>query len=675
MPRLRQPVARAGFSTDMLHLDFETRSKVDLRKAGLHLYAADSSTEILCMAYAFDDEPVQLWKIGDESPAALWDYIRGGGPIFAHNAAFERAVWNGVMCLNQPEDPAMFSESRMRCTMAMAYAMGLPGSLDDAAAAVGLAHRKDAKGSRIMLQLSKPRSVADDGTVTWWDDPAKFEALYAYCKQDVEVERALHKRLVELSPAEQELWRIDQRINDRGVRVDVDALDKGIALVESEAKRLNAAMQVITGGAVSTCTATGQLTDWLRWSGVELGGVAKADVTELLSRDDLPALARRALELRKEAAKSSTAKLKAMRSRAGADGRMRGLFQYHGAATGRWAARGPQLQNLTRPVLLKDPAEQDDAIAQFGNRDWLDLAYGSPLQVVSDCMRGMLIPADGHEFICCDYSNIEGRVLAWLAGEEWKLQAFRDFDAGTGTDLYLISAGRVNRCTPEQARPHRQIGKVAELALGYGGGVGAFQTMAANYGVHVEDERADQIKVAWREAHPKVVQFWRDLESAAIRAVAKGGIQRAGAIAFKKSGSFLWCQLPSKRVLCYPYPEVADKEMPWSTPEKPASRPCLSYMTVNSVTRKWERCDTYGGSLAENVTQAVARDLLADAIVKLEAADWKVVLHVHDEIVVEAPCGACSLDNLASLMMAAPAWAEGLPVAVTGWVGKRYRKD
>lgn len=631
------------------------------------------------MAYAFDDEPVQWWKPDVEFPERVSRYLENGGIAVAHNAAFELNIWNAVY-----GDPILQPE-QMRCTMAMAYAMGLPGSLDQAAAAVGLEYRKDAKGSRIMMQLCKPRKIVDhapehDGAtgwqeVIWWDDPAKYEALYAYCKQDVEVERALHKRLVELSPAEQELWRIDQRINDRGVRVDVEALDKGIALVEGEAKRLNAAMQAVTGGAVATCTATGQLTDWLRWSGVELKGVAKADVTELLSRDDLPDACRHALELRKEAAKSSTAKLKAMCSRAGSDGRMRGLFQYHGAATGRWAARGPQLQNLPRPSLVKDPDDQDAAIAQFGNRDWLDIAYGSPLQVVSDCLRGMLIPADGHEFVCGDYSNIEGRVLAWLAGEEWKLQAFREFDAGLGADLYLLAASRIYRCTLDEAKEHRQVGKVAELACGYQGGVGAFQTMAKNYGVTISDDRAEQVKTAWRDAHVAIKQLWRDLEIAAIHAVARGGLQRVGKIAFKKAGSFLWCQLPSKRVLCYPYPEVAMKETPWSTPEKPAFREALSYMSVNGLTRKWERCDTYGGSLAENVTQAVARDLLADAIVRCEAAGWKVVCHVHDEIVVEAPLRAFTVDNLASLMRAAPAWAEGLPIAVAGWAGQRYRKD
>jgi DNA polymerase len=655
-----------------LHLDFETKSIADLKRVGAHVYAQDPSTEILCAAYAFGDEPVQLWVPSREPlPTAIGDHVRAGGLFYAHNAAFELTVWNG---LRHKYDLPSLRTQDMRCTMAMAYAMGLPGSLDEAAAAVGLDYRKDAKGSRVMLQLCKPRKI-DGSVVTWWDDPAKYETLYAYCKQDVEVERALAKRLQPLSEAEQKLWVLDQEINARGVAVDTDAIEAGIALIEAEGKRLNEAMRAATGGAVATCTATGQLTDWLKWKGVVTAGVAKADVADLLSRDDLDADVRLALELRQEAAKSSTAKLKKMRDLAAVDGRMRGMFQYHGAATGRWAARGAQLQNLPRPTLVKKPVHVADAIKHFGQRDYVDMLYGPPLQVVSDCIRGLLVAAPGHELVVADYANIEGRVLAWLAGEEWKLDAFRAFDNGTGPDLYLLAASRIFRCTLDEAREHRQVGKVAELACGYQGGVGAFQTMAKNYGLEISDERAEQVKTAWRDAHVAIKDFWRHLESAALAAVRSGAVHRAGPIAFRKAGSFLWCQLPSKRVLCYPYPELKRKEMPWSTPEKPDFRDCLTYMAVNGVTRKWERCETYGGSLAENVTQAVARDLLADAIARLEAAGWKVTLHVHDEIAVEAPWRALPVDTLTTIMCDAPAWAAGLPVAAAGYSALRYRKD
>lgn len=663
----------------VLHLDFETRSACDLKARGLANYAADPTTDVLCMAYAFDDKPVQLCHPGNAQSAeghdegqSIYDiinHVEAGGLVYAHNAAFEFAIWNEVLAKRYGW-PALKPE-QMRCTMAMAYAMGLPGSLDGAAGALGIEQRKDAKGARVMMQLAKPRKVLDDGTIAWWDDPAKLQMLYDYCKQDVEVERALHKRMRELSDDEQSLWLLDQTINARGIGIDAEAIDAAIELVIDEKARLDQAMRDITGNVVAGCTDVAQLTAWLRYRGVKLPGVAKSDVNELLNRDDLVDDCRTALLLRQEAAKSSTAKLTSMRGRAGDDGRMRGLFQYHGAATGRWAGRGPQPHNFPRPTVIHSQDDIEDVVEHFGNPEYLRVLHGDPMPLVADCMRSMIVAAPGHQFICCDYSNIEGRVLAWLAGEEWKIQAFRDFDAKTGADLYLLAYAKGFHCSIDEAKPHRQIGKVMELALGYAGGVGAFQTMARGYGVKVTDERADELKHAWRNAHPKVVQFWADLERAAMRAVTEGGVHRAGPIAFKVSGSFLWCQLPSKRVLCYPYPQLQDKETPWGKVVQQ-----LTYMSVNGVTRKWERCSTYGGSLAENVTQAVARDILVAGMRACEANGYPVVMHVHDEIVAEVALSAAkSVDEMSTLMSNVPHWASGLPVSATGWAGRRYRKD
>ncbi|WP_426271540.1 DNA polymerase [Dyella kyungheensis] len=666
-----------------LHIDFETRSAADLKVVGLDNYACDPSTAIWCMAYAFGDGPVTI--VGESEPSLermtasrvlIIKYIQSGGLVYAHNAAFELAIWNAVM----PDCWPRLDPKQVRCTMAMAYAMGLPGSLDGAAAALGIEQRKDAKGSRVMMQLAKPRKVVQhlpehDGATgyiehVWWDDPVKLQTLYDYCKQDVEVERALHKRMVELSADEQSLWHLDQTINARGIQVDRASIDAAIDLVTAEKIRLDEAMRKTTGNVVAGCTDVRQLTAWLRYKGVDTPGIAKADVSELLNRDDLVDECRTALMLRQEAAKSSTAKLVAMRDRAGPDGRMRGLFQYHGAATGRWAGRGPQPHNFPRPTLLHDQDDIEDVIAHFGQPEYLRVFYGDPMPLTADCMRGMIVAGPGKELVCCDYSNIEGRVLAWLAGEEWKLQAFRDYDAGTGADLYLLAYAKGFRCSLEAAKPFRQVGKVMELALGYGGGVGAFQKMARGYGVVVSDERADELKVAWRGAHPQVVKFWRDLEAAAIRAVQEGGVQKVRDIAFKVAGSFLWCQLPSKRVLCYPYPQIRNKETP-----RGAVVPALTYMAVNGVTRKWERCDTYGGSLAENVTQAVARDILVAGMRAVETLGAPVVMHVHDEIVCECNLHEISVDEIATVMSNVPHWATGLPVAATGWQGQRYRKD
>jgi len=659
----------------ILHLDFETRSAADLKAVGLDNYARDPSTDVLCMAYAFDDEPVQLWVPDPDMagcntlPLRVDDHISDAGIVYAHNAAFELAMWNNV--LSHRHGVCVLVPEQMRCTMAMAYAMGLPGTLDGAAAALGIEQRKDAKGARVMMQLAKPRKVEADGSVTWWDDPAKLEVLYAYCKQDVEVERALHKRMMELSPDEQSLWLLDQTINARGIAVDGEAIERAIELVTAEKARLDQAMRDVTGNVVAGCTDVSQLTAWLRFRGVSLPGVAKADVSALLADASLPDDCRTALQLRQEAAKSSTAKLGAMRNRASPDARVRGTKQFHGAATGRWAGRGIQGDNYPRPVFLHEQEEIEDVIAHFHDPEYIRIFYGDALPMVSDCLRGMLVAGEGHTLICCDYANIEGRVLAWLAGEEWLLGAFREFDAGTGPDLYVLAYAKAFRCSIEEARAFRPIGKVMMLALGYGGGVGAFQTMARGYGVKVTDARADELKHAWRGAHGQVVQFWADLERAAIRAVQEGGVHRAGPIAFKVKGSFLWCQLPSKRVLCYPYPQLEDKVTPWGKTVQQ-----LTYMSVNGVTRKWERTSTYGGSLAENVTQAVARDILVAGMRACEAAGYPIVMHVHDEIVAEVPISAArTVDEMSTVMSNAPHWATGLPIAATGWKGRRYRKD
>lgn len=339
-----------------VHIDFESYSIIDLKKTGVDVYAAHETTGAWCMSWAIDDGPVELWRQGDPPPTALFDAIENGcTTIVAHNVSFELAIWNGPMRrrFDWPELPV----SQCECTQSMAYAMALPGSLEKAAAATGIKFQKDMAGSRVMMQLCQPRSYRDDGTPVWWDDEEKFERLYAYCKQDLEVERELHKRLLRLSESEREIFQLDYQINRRGVCCDVQAVKAAIAIVEFEQARLNREMQKVTENGVATCTATAQLTDWIKFQGVELDGVAKADVTSLLARSDLPHRVRLALSLRQEAAKSSTAKLKAMLDRAGSGGRIRGIFQYHGAGTGRWAGRGIQPQNFPRPKISQDEIE------------------------------------------------------------------------------------------------------------------------------------------------------------------------------------------------------------------------------------------------------------------------------------------------------------------------------
>ena len=678
--------------TDFLYIDFETRSRVDLKAHGLARYALDPSTQMLCFAWALNNEGVGVFHYSDPTSIAhVLDFVRDGGLVVAHNAQFELALWNAVMA-PRFKWPRLKPE-QVRCTMAACYAMGLPGALENAAPALGLPIKKDIEGRALMLKMCKPLPNGQ-----WYEPPGALERLGQYCGVDVEVERGIHQRVMPLTEDEQALWVLDNRINLRGVPFDMPSLRAALVVADKEKERLDGEMAKVTSGAVAKCSAVGALKEWAGDYGVLPDSLAKAELGELLEEECLPAPVRAALELRRDAGRfTSIAKLVSIEKRQ-VHGRVPYAFQYHAATTGRWAGRGVQPHNFTRDLPEPEAVEEILRLLREGNVEWLDLAYGKPSILISKCLRGFIKPAEGALFMGGDFANVEGRGIAWLAGEEWKLEAFRECDADPELpDMYERAYAKSFGLDPRAVtKEQRQIGKVQELAFGYQGGKGAFHTMAKTYGVKVSDAQAEEFKTAWRNAHVLIKSYWYDLQSAAIRAVQyPGEIFVCGAagrqVKFRVRGSFLWCRLPSGRTLCYPYPKlftndfgpyltfkgVPDAQV-WAkfTGQKERGEANTTYVVDEPGNGKeWCRIATYGGKLSENITQAICRDLLAEAIVRIEAAGYPVVLHVHDEVIVEGIFTEEDRVRFQTLMQTVPAWAKDFPIAAGCWLAPRYRKE
>jgi DNA polymerase len=671
-------------------LDFETRSTVNLKKCGADVYARHPSTGVMCTGWALGDGPVQLDKESNLSPAML-DHVACGGKVVIQNAPFELAVWN-YTCVPKYGWPPLDPDQTI-CTLAMSYSMALPGALADAAPALGMTENKDSEGHRIMLKLSQTRSgpnekckackgtgllgdIIECSCVSWYtreSHPEDFEKLDSYCRQDINVERGLFKRLMNLSPRERELWMLDYKVNQRGVQVAVPAVKAALKLVDIEKARANVQMKEATGGVVSTVGSNMQLKEWLNSRGMECEGVAKSDVQDMLESSKLTPEVERVLKIRKSASKSSLAKLTSMLLGICEDERLRGMWQFCGAgATGRFAGRRVQLQNIPRSQIPQSDIEAIFEILESGRtidemRDMIELFYGPTLAILVECLRGFLIAKPGFDLISMDFSGIEARVTAWLAGDERELDIFR-----SGKDIYRHAAAPVFGVDPDDlTAEQRQIGKVGTLSLGFGGGVGAFQMMAKNYLVKVPDSMAELMKIKWRENHPLIVEYWHQLERAAMAAVLNPGHKfRAGKIFYKKSGSFLWCMLPSGRVICYPYPKVEPVVV------KALGGRIIDQITAMGLDDKgdWVREKVWYGKLIENAVQATARDLLTEAQFRLEERGYPIVMHSHDENVAEIPKGFGSLEEMAEIQGDSPVWAAGLPIECKGWRGKRYRK-
>lgn len=600
-----------------IEIDFETRSDVNLKTRGAYVYFASPHARVLIGSYKIDHGPVQRWQHGQPCPPTLRKEIAAGATISAHNAAFE------ILCfiwLAQNAGWPMPRFDQFRCTAATAAAMSLPRALDDLGAALALPVQKDKEGQRLIRLFSLPRRARKGEPPGVYfnepeDRPEEFEKFKAYCDRDVETEAAADRRMVPLSDFEQSVWQLSETINRRGIRIDRRSARSALRLAAKAKNALDAKMRAVTDRAVGKCSEVAKLTAWVQSRGVELTSAAKADVSDLLADyDDLPGDVRKALGLRQEAAKTSVSKLTAMLNRADADGRVRGTFMYHGAGTGRWTNMGVNFANMPRyRRAFEDAHLRHDVLFDAIRSEepgLLPLLFGDdigrPLDLLSDSIRSFVWAAPGHDLLQADYSGIEGAVVAWLAGEDWKLKALFEIIADPRLpDMYVRTAAAILG-VPVSAitKALRQaIGKTSELALGFGGGVSAFYAMARTYNMRLAElealydpvwgsadvarrEKAEKryesalkkgesrtaelsrtawlacelIKTGWRAANSAIAQSWKDLESAVRGAVqTPGTVTSAARVSYVVRGGFLWALLPSGRCLAYGMPRLKDQ--------------------------------------------------------------------------------------------------------------------
>lgn len=684
----------------ILWLDLETYSEMPI-KNGTHAYA--EGVEIMLAAWAIDDNPVQVWDLTSVEKIPLELRLALKKPdveVWAHNSHFDRTVMRHAL-------PDLLPPiARWRDTMVQALAHGLPGALGALCEVLGVPQdkAKDKEGKALIQLFCKPRPKNSKlRRATSKTHPEEWKRFVAYARLDIEAMREVHKRLPKWNyqGAELALWHRDQQINDRGVCVDVQLAQAAIEAVDQEQKRLAKRTQEMTAGDVQAATQRDAMLKHIVESyGVELPDMQRSTLERRMSDPDLPSAVKELLAIRLQSSMTSTSKYNALMRGVSSDGRLRGTLQFCGASrTGRWAGRLFQPQNLSRPTLEQEQIDQGIEALKAG---CADLLFDNIMELTSSTVRGCIIAPEGKKLVVSDLSNIEGRMLAWLAGEEWKLQAFRDNDAGTGHDLYKLAYARAFNISPDDVDKHqRQIGKVMELALGYGGGVAAFVTFALVYGLDLDEladaalpniprdvireakswydesvkrkatyglsERVfiacDSLKRLWRLAHPATCAFWYQLEDTVRKAISlPGKTLYCNALKLRRDGAWLRIQLPSGRALCYPSPTLDNGN--------------ITYQGVNSYSRKWQRLKTYGGKLVENVTQAAARDVLAGNMPLIEDAGYSIVLTVHDEVITEAP----DTDNfnetaLSALLSTNPTWAPDIPLNAGGFEALHYRKD
>lgn len=669
-----------------LFIDLETFSDVDIGKCGLYKYAQSPAFQILLFAYSLDGAPVQvvdLTQPGTYLPQEVLRWLFDKDCVkHAYNAAFEWYCLTRHFKLPEAENHDGFSAitwlPQWQCSMLHGMYVGYPAGLDAIGRALGLPEDKQklSAGRALIRYFCVPCApTKSNGGRTRnlpQHDPAKWELFKTYNGQDVVTEMEIDRRLENFPvPAEtQQQWVMDQIINLRGVAVDMELADSAIYLGQTVQEQLTAEARELSG--LQNPNSVSQLTKWLQEeTGEDLADLRKDTVSDLLGKELPSDAARRMLEIRKELGKTSTKKYNAVESCVCADGRIRGLLQFYGAnRTGREAGRLVQVQNLPHDVVpAMDLARQ---LVKERQLDALRLTYGSVTSTLSALIRTVFVAAPGKTFIDADFSAIEARVIAWLAGEEWVLEVFRTHGKiyeATASQMFSIPFERIKKGNPEYS--YRAKGKVATLALGYQGSSGALINMGALRSGLTEDELPDIVD-RWRRSNPAIVNFWYQVEAAALAAVQEGRSSTVGCVTISRECDpgngldFMTIKLPSGRKLYYASPHMGVNRF---------GKPSICYWGQNQTTKKWAPLETYGGKLVENITQAVARDCLFYSIEQLTAAGYRIVFDIHDEVVIEAPAGLADLDRVVEIMSQPIPWAPGLPLNADGWVDGYFKKD
>lgn len=643
----------------ILSIDIETYSDVDLTKCGVYAYSDSPNFEILLFAYAFDEEPTQIvdFACGEQLPERVLAALEDPAVTkVAFNAQFERTCISKYL-------GRRFSPSGWQCTAVQSAMLALPLSLDNVGEVLNIQRKKLKEGTDLVRFFSMPckPTIANGGRTRNRpeDAPEKWERFKTYCIRDVDAEREIRQKLWKfpIPESEMELYRMDQEINDRGILVDQQLVENAVLCDNQYRQMVMTRAYELTG--LSNPNSPAQIKGWLSEHGVEAEKLDKKTVKGLISETDGEVL--EVLKLRLLMAKTSVKKYEAIERSVCSDGRVHGLLQFYGAnRTGRWAGRLVQVQNLPQNHI--PDLELARTLVKEQRFEDLDLLYDSTPEVLSELIRTAFVPKHGCRFIVADFSAIEARVLAWFAGEQWRLDTFAE-----GGDIYCASASKMFGVpvVKHGVNGHlRQKGKIAELALGYGGAVGALTSMGA-LEMGLQEEELQPLVSQWRNSNPHIIKFWWDVDAAAVKAVKERTEVAMGKLCFTYRSGILFVTLPSGRKLSYIKPRITQNRF---------GRESLSYEGVGE-SKKWMRIETYGPKLVENIVQATARDLLAQAMLRLRNKGFEIVMHIHDEAVLEVPEGISGVEEICQIMSEQPDWAAVLPLRADGYECAFYKKD